>query len=451
MNASTLDVSATTDPLADQPHAIVERDGVRYTLLGTAHVSRASVEAVEALARDGRFDAIAVELDAQRLRNLTDPDALRNLDLFRILREGKTGLVAANLALSAYQRRLSEQLDVEPGAELKAAALAANERALPLQVIDRDVGITLRRAWRALGFWGRMKLMAGLGAGLFEREHVDAESIEKLKEGDMLESSFGEFAAQSPPIYNALIAERDRYMAALLRQANPPTHNEASSQQVRGEEGAPRPKVDSTLSPVRGEEGAPGPKVASARLEPRQILAVVGAGHLKGLAQHLREDITDPVSVRSELESVPTGSRVPWISIVIAVLVLGSFVWGYLHGGAQLGTRLIAIWFIATAVGGGLGCIAAGGHPLSVLAGALWSPFKPFHPGIASGTVSALVEAWARKPTYQDFMNLRDDVASLRGWYRNRVSRTFLNFFLTCLGTIGGEIYALARIAGKLG
>ncbi|MBS0462712.1 MAG: TraB/GumN family protein [Proteobacteria bacterium] len=433
MNASTLDASATTDPLADQPYAIVERDGVRYTLLGTAHVSRASVDAVEALARDGRFDAIAVELDAQRLRNLTDPDALRNLDLFRILREGKTGLVAANLALSAYQRRLSEQLDVEPGAELKAAALAANERALPLQVIDRDVGITLRRAWRALGFWGRMKLMAGLGAGLFEREHVDAASIEKLKEGDMLESSFGEFAGQSPPIYTALIAERDRYMAALLRQANPPTHNEASSPHVRG------------------EEGAPGSKVASSRREPRQILAVVGAGHLKGLAQHLREDISDPASVRSELESVPTGSRVPWVSIVIAVLVLGSFVWGYLHGGAQLGTRLIAIWFIATAVGGGLGCIAAGGHPLSVLAGALWSPFKPFHPGIASGTVSALVEAWARKPTYQDFMNLRDDVASLRGWYRNRVSRTFLNFFLTCLGTIGGEIYALARIAGKLG
>lgn len=421
MNASTLDAAAA-DPLAEQPHAIVERDGVRYTLLGTAHVSRASVEAVEALARNGAFDAIAVELDPHRLRNLTDPDALRNLDLFRILREGKTGLVAANLALSAYQRRLSEQLDVEPGAELKAAALAANERELPLQLIDRDVGITLRRAWRALGFWGRMKLMAGLGAGLFEREHVDADSIEKLKQGDMLESSFGEFAAQSPPIFTALISERDRYMAALLRETN----------------AAPTPGVAS-------------PPVRAAPTEARQVLAVVGAGHLKGLAKHLREDATAPANVRAELEAIPAGSRVPWVSIVIAVLVLGSFIWGYLHGGAQLGTHLIAIWFIATAVGGGLGCLAAGGHPLSILAGALWSPFKPFHPGIASGTVSALVEAWARKPTYQDFMNLRDDVATLRGWYRNRVSRTFLNFFLTCMGTIAGEVFALARIAGKLG
>jgi len=138
------DQTAAQDALAQQPHAIVERDGVRYTILGTAHVSRASVEAVEHLAHSGRFDAIAIELDAQRLRSLTDPNALQELDLFRILREGKTGLVAANLALAAYQRRLSEQLGVEPGAELKTAALAARERNLPLQLIDRDVGITLK-------------------------------------------------------------------------------------------------------------------------------------------------------------------------------------------------------------------------------------------------------------------------------------------------------------------
>lgn len=413
MNAATTEVTADTDPLADQPHAIVERDGVRYTLLGTAHVSRASVEAVERMSRDPRFAAIAVELDPQRLRSLTQADALRDLDLFRIIREGKTGMVAANLALAAYQRRLSEQLGVEPGAELKAAALAAQSRELPLQLVDREVGLTLRRAWHGLGFWGRMKLVAGLGAGLFERDEVDTDSVERLKQGDMLESSFGEFAAQSPPIYAALIAERDRYMAARLRQENAPAHADSG--------------------------------------DPRDVLVVIGAGHLKGLTAHLRESTEAPATTRTELESVPSRSGIPWISILIAVLVLASFAWGYWHGGAHLGTSLIVTWFVATAVGGGLGAIAAGGHPLSVLAGALWSPFKPFHPGIASGTVSALVEAWARKPTYQDFMNLRDDVGSLKGWYRNRVSRTFLNFFLTCLGTIVGEAFAIARIAGKLG
>jgi pheromone shutdown-related protein TraB len=397
---------------AEQPINVVERDGVRYTILGTAHVSRASVDAVERLANSGRFDAIAVELDAMRLRSLTDPNAMQELDLFRILREGKTGLVAANLALAAYQRRLSEQLGVEPGAELKAAARVANERGLPLQLIDRDVGITLKRAYRGLGFWGRMKLMAGLGISLFETEHVDEAEIERLKQGDMLESSFGEFAAQSPPIYEALIAERDSYMSARLREEN---------RDVR--------------------EGG--------RMS--EILVVIGAGHLKGLSQHLRDDDESPSLTRERLESVAKKSRIPWISLTIAVLVLASFAWGYWHGGAHLRTALVVTWFVATAIGGALGCIAAGGHPLSVLAGGLWSPFKPFHPGIASGTVSAFVEAWVRKPTYQDFMNLRDDVATLRGWYRNRVSRTFLNFFLTCLGTIAGEAVAIARIAGKLG
>jgi pheromone shutdown-related protein TraB len=415
------DTTQTPDMLTDQPHAIVERDGVRYTILGTAHVSHASVDAVERLANSGRFDAIAIELDAQRLRNLTDSNALQELDLFRILREGKTGLVAANLALAAYQRRLSEQLGVEPGAELKAAARVAHERGLPLQLIDRDVGITLKRAYRGLGFWGRIKLMTGLGVSLFEREQVDAAEIEKLKQGDMLESSFGEFAAQSPPIFEALIAERDSYMSARLREANTPAH---------GEPFEPPPTRDARKS---------------------EVLVVIGAGHLKGLSQHLREDTEAPAAVRERLESTATANRIPWISLVIAALVLGSFAWGFWHGGAHLGTTLLLTWIVLTAAGGALGCIAAGGHPLSVLAAALWSPWKPFHPGIASGTVSGLVEAWARKPTYQDFMGLRDDVGSVRGWYRNRVSRVFLNFFLTCLGTILGEVVAGLRILGKLG
>jgi pheromone shutdown-related protein TraB len=404
----TTDLTENSVTLAQQPHAIVERDGVRYTILGTAHVSRASVEAVERLGSSGQFDAIAVELDALRLRNLTDPDAMQELDLFRILREGKTGLVAANLALAAYQRRLSEQLGVEPGAELKAAASAAREHDLTLQLIDRDVGITLKRAYLGLGFWGRIKLMAGLGIGLFDNEKVDADEVERLKQGDMLESSFGEFAAQSPPIFEALIAERDSYMAARLRESN-----------------------ESRAS--------------------REVLVVIGAGHLKGMSQRLREDQEPPASVRERLESVAKGSGIPWISLTIATLVLASFAWGYWHGGTHLGTTLVLTWIAATAIGGAIGCIAAGGHPLSVLAAAAWSPWKPFHPGIASGTVSALVEAWVRKPTYQDFMRLRDDISSVRGWYRNRVSRTFLNFFLTCMGTIAGEAIAIARIAGKLG
>jgi len=393
--------------LHDQPHAIVERDGVRYTLLGTAHVSQASVDAVEAELASGRYDTIAVELDAQRHKALTDPDALSRLDLFQILREGKTGLVAANLALAAYQRRLAEQLKVEPGAELKAAAVGARERGLRLALVDRDVGTTLRRAFGALGFWGRSKLIAGLGASLLADETVEEGEIEKLKQGDFLESSFGEFAAGSPPLYNAVIAERDRYMAARLRQV--------------------------------GADGA------------REVLAVVGAGHLQGLRKHLAEDIEPAQPTLDALDTLPRSSDIPWFTIIVATFLLGGFAWGWWQGGVELGGALLAQWAVITAIGGALGCIAAGGHPLSVLAGALSSPLTPLHPALASGTVSAFVEAWVRKPTYADFLRLRDDTAHVSGWWKNRVARVLVNFFLTSLGTAIAVWVAGATLIGQLG
>lgn len=403
MNIST---EAGYDGLHDQPHAIVERDGVRYTLLGTAHVSRASVDAVEAELATGRYDTIAVELDAQRHRAMTDPDVLAKLDLFQILREGKTGLVAGNLALAAYQRRLAEQLGVEPGAELKAAAVGAEERGLRLSLIDRDVGTTLRRAFAGLGFWGRAKLMAGLGASLLADDEVEAGEIEKLKQGDYLESSFGEFAAGSPPLYRAVIAERDVYMANRLRQV--------------------------------GAEGA------------REVLAVVGAGHLKGLEQHLREDVGSPAPLLSSLDTVPAGSKIPWFTILLVVFLFGGFAWGFWQGGAELGGELVLQWALITAAGGALGCLAAGGHPLSILAAALSSPLTPLHPALASGTVSAAVEAWVRKPTYADFLRLRDDTGHLSGWWKNRVARVLVNFFLTSLGTAVAVWIGGANLISKL-
>ena len=129
--------------------------------------------------RPGRFDAVAVELDEQRHKALTNPDALAQLDLIKVIRERKVAPFAANLALAAYQRRLAEQLDIEPGAELKAAAMEAVARGLPLQLIDRDVGITFRRILHGLRWWDRMKLVGGLAGGLFDKEDVSEEDIER--------------------------------------------------------------------------------------------------------------------------------------------------------------------------------------------------------------------------------------------------------------------------------
>jgi len=391
--------------LAAQPHAIVERDGVRYTLLGTAHVSQASVEAVRDAIDSGAFDAVAVELDPQRLQALTDPDALAKLDLVQVIRTGKTALFAANLALAAYQRRLAEQLGIEPGAELKRAVLEARQRELPVHLIDRDVGLTFKRASNRLGWWSRAKLGGGLMAALFVDEEVGADEIEKLKQGDMLESSFGEFASDSPELYETVIAERDRYMAARLRE----THGDA-----------------------------------------REVLAVVGAGHLQGLARHLKEEVRAPDTIREELEALPKKSDVPCFTIILSTFVLGGFAWGFWRGGIDVGSDLLLQWVLATGVLGAIGCAVAGGHPLSILVAFVASPITPLHPALASGTLSALTEAWVRKPTYADFMALRDDVQSWRGWWRNRVARVLLNFFLTSLGTAIGVWTGGLRMLGKL-
>jgi pheromone shutdown-related protein TraB len=396
-----------------QPHAIVERDGVRYTLLGTAHISSSSVDAVREAIGSGAFDTIAVELDPQRLQSLTDPGALAKLDLVQVIRSGKTALFAANLGLAAYQRRLAEQLGIEPGAELKAAALDARARGLSLHLIDRDVGVTFKRTSQRLGWWGRAKLMGGLVAALFGDEDVGDDEIEKLKQGDLLEASFGEFAADNPALYHSVIAERDRYMAARLRDI-------------------------AIERPATAANGA------------REVLAVVGAGHLQGLAQHLREETQPPHEIRAELESVKEKSSIPWFSIALAAFVLGGFAWGFWRGGLDVGADLLLYWVLLTGTLGAIGCAIAGGHPLSILAAFVASPVTPLHPALASGTISALVEAWVRKPIYADFMALRNDVATVRGWWRNRVARVLLNFFLTSLGTAIGVWLGGARMLGKL-
>lgn len=390
---------------AGQPVIEVERDGVHYTLLGTAHVSKASIDAVHAAIDSGRFDAVAVELDAQRHKALTQPQALAELDLVKVIRERKVAPFAANLALAAYQRRLAEQLGIEPGAELKAAATEAAARGLPLQLIDRDVGITFRRILQGLRWWDRVKLIGSVAGGLFARDDVSEDDIERLKEGDMLESSFGEFARETPSLYAALIDERDQYMAAKLRERT---------------DGATR------------------------------VLAVVGAGHLKGMARYLAEDTRATAALTAELTHVAAKRNIPWITLTLMALICGGIAWGYFHGGRDLGRDLLLQWFAWTGGLAGLGALLARGHVLSILAAAIAAPLKPFRPGLPPGMFSALTEVHLRKPAYPDFLALRDDAQTLRGWYRNRVCRVVLVFLLTNLGSALGVWISGASIFARL-
>jgi pheromone shutdown-related protein TraB len=285
----------------------------------------------------------------------------------------------------------------------------AASRELPLWLVDRDVGTTLKRARAAVGWWERAKLSAGLLVGLIDDSEVDEAAIEKLKEGDILESTFGEFAKQSQPLYEALISERDRYMAARLRE-------------------------DAANAPVR----------------PKRVLAVVGAGHLAGLSQHLANEQASPSDVLPALRADPPPSKFgTYFGWFLIALVLGGFAWGFSQS-TRLGLDVMLVWVLWTGILGAVGAAVAGAHPLSILAAAVASPITPLHPAISSGMVSGAVELWARKPRVGDFQALRDDVTTPKGWWRNRVSRIFLVFLLTSVGTSVGVWLAGFRMAAML-
>ncbi|NEZ04066.1 TraB/GumN family protein [Wenzhouxiangella sp. XN201] len=390
----------------DEPVRHVQRDGVDYALLGTAHVSRTSAEAVERLLASGHYDAVAVELCPSRYQTLTERDAWRNMDLFRIIREGKAGMMMASLTLSAYQRRIAEQFGIEPGAEMKAAIEAAGRAGIPVQLIDREIGITLRRASRRLSWWKRWLMLNGLVMSMFSRQEISEEDIERLKQGDLLTETFSEFSETAPELYESLITERDRFMAARLRQEN--------------------------------ESG-----------ESRRVLAVLGAGHLEGTAEALGSD-DDPEPTVSELNHMPPPSRfikaLPWL---IAALVITGFAIGFSRS-PELGLALIATWVIINGTLSALGALIAGGHPLTVLTALVAAPLTSLNPTIGAGMVTGAVEAWLRKPRVADFESLRDDVVKLSGWWRNRVSRVLLVFFLSNLGSAIGTWVAGFRMVQQL-
>lgn len=247
------------DDATSGPQRVLQVGETRYTLLGTAHVSAESAADVRRLIRSGEFDAVAIELCDSRHQSLTNPDALGEQDLFQVFRQGKAGMVAASLALGAFQQRLAEQSGIEPGAEMRAALTESKRAELPLLLIDRDVGVTLRRIYHNVPWWQRFSLFSGLLGSVMSRQEVSAEEIERLKEGDVLESTFSEFAAESERLYTPLISERDRYMVLRLAEDAPPGRYS-------------------------------------------NVLVVIGAGHMKGMAEHFTAPL--PEAPRPELSLI---------------------------------------------------------------------------------------------------------------------------------------------------
>ncbi len=385
----------------------LELNGHKVTLLGTAHVSKASAEQVEKMLATGDYDAVAVELCPSRHQAISNPDSLAKMDLFQVIKEGKATMVAASLALGAYQQRLADQFGIEPGAEMRMAVNRAGESHLPVLLIDREIGVTLKRVYSNIPWWKRMNLISGLIGSVVTKEKVTEEEVERLKEGDMLESSFSQFAEQSREMFIPLIDERDRYMAARIRQEM--------------------------------EAG-----------EHKHLLAVLGAGHLKGIENYLGQLERNPTVEIEQLEKLPTPSKwpklIPWL---IVALVLTGFAIGFSRN-SELGWQLVMDWVLINGGLSALGALIAGAHPLTVLTAFVAAPLTSLNPTIGAGMVTAAVETWIRKPTVADFSAIRRDTVHLKGWWKNRVTRILLVFLLSTLGSAIGTYVAGFRILERL-
>lgn len=395
-----------SDVSSTQPVRDLEIDGAQLRLLGTAHVSKASAEAVAAEIADGDYDCVAIELCGGRHRALADPTALASLDLYQVIRQGQAPMITATLALGAFQARIAEQLGTEPGAEMRAAIDGARARGIELALIDRDVGVTLKRIYRNVPWWKRAYLFSGLLASVLAPEEIDADGVERLKQDDLLEATFAQFAARAPAIYEPLVAERDRYMSARIEQL-----------------------------------------VAAGR---RRILVVIGAAHLLGIAATLQARDPAPAATLAQLSEVPAPARwtkaLPWL---FALFILAGIGIGFARSPA-LGWDMVRDWIVYTGGLSALGTLVAAGHPLTIVSAIFGAPLTTLHPAIGIGFITALVEAWIRRPTVGDFSRLRADTAHWRGWWRNRVARTLLVFALSSVGAAAGAYTMGFRIGHQL-
>ena len=384
-------------PYSGNVHEIL-LDGKKILLIGTAHISQSSVDEVNTVINQVNPDTVCIELCSSRYQAMLAKDQWKNMDIFKVIREGKSFLLFANLIMTAFQKRLGSRLGVKPGSEMFEAANVAEKLNSELVLADRDVKITLQRTWRGMKFWGKMKVLGQLLASLFIREEISKEEIEKLKESDALSEAMKMLAEQSPEMKRILIDERDQYMAEKIRQSMG-----------------------------------------------KLVVAVVGAGHVKGLTAELENKHN-----LAELESVPpTGKAVAWLKWGIPALIIALIVYGFFTVDTDVSIEMIQRWVLINGTLSALGTAAAFGHPITIAVAFIAAPFTSLNPTIAAGWVAGLVEALLRKPQVRDFENLADDITHLRGFWQNNITRILLVVIFANLGSAIGTFaggFAIATL-----
>ncbi|WP_163583254.1 TraB/GumN family protein [Gracilibacillus saliphilus] len=368
----------------------IELDGKEYILIGTAHVSKQSAEQVKRVIEQEQPDSICVELDKQRYQSIVKGSTWRDMDIFQVIKEKKATLLLMNLAISSFQKRMAKQFGINPGQEMIQGIESADEIGAELVLADRNIQITFARIWRSIGLKGKMMLLTQVLAGVFSKESISEEELEKMKTQDSIDSVLREFSEAFPRLKKPLIDERDQYLAQKIKKA-------------------------------------PGEK----------IVAVLGAAHVPGITKEIQKNHD-----LKKLTKLPPKSNVPkiigWsIPLIIIALIAYTF-WS----NPVAGWQQVVSWLIWNGGFSALGVALAFGHPLSILTALIAAPITSLNPLIAAGWFAGFVQALVKRPHVSDFEALADDVHTVKGFWNNKVTRILLIIVFANLGSTLGTIIA---------
>ena len=398
-------------PMSDTRVSLTLNDR-EIILIGTAHVSRDSIEEVRNAILEVKPHYVCVELDEARYASITKKDTWENLDMVKVFKDGRGFLLMANLVLSGFQRRMGAELGVKPGEEMITALQTAEELGIPHSLCDRDVQITLRRAWSRCGFFSRTKLLASLFASAFSTEKMSSEEIENLKNRSELDGMMSELADYLPSVKETLIDERDRYLAAKIWQS--------------------------------ADCKSAAPKSVS--------IAVVGAGHMQGIKTHLEKiaKAEEDADV-SNLNTIPSRSFFSraW-GFIIPAIIIGLIAVGFFRAGADVSLSMLLRYLLWNGSLAALGAIIALGHPLAILVSLLGAPVTTLTPVLGIGILSGITQVSFKKPRVTDAQSIIEDMGSIKGFYKNRITRALLVFFLSTLGSAVGTFITIPSMFGVL-
>lgn len=400
--SSPPDVSVTDAP-AGYPADVqqVGLGGREVFLVGTAHVSQESADLVRTVIAREKPDCVCVELDEKRYEALSGRNRWESLDLKAVIRNRQLSTLLVNLILSSYQKKLGVKLGVLPGAEMLAAVDAARSENIAVALCDRDIRVTLRRAWWATPWYRKSYLLATLLVSLFDKTEITEEKLAELRQQDVLSELMRELGEAMPEMKRTLIDERDIYMAEKIK-------------------------------------ATPG----------NRLVAVVGAGHLDGIKKVIFEDNSSKMAAINTFPPVSPFVKIIGWSIPLAIVAALVAV-GIRKGGAVAGASII-YWILANGVPSAIGAALALGHPFTIAGAFVAAPITSLTPVIGAGYVTAFIQVMVRPPVVREFERVLEDMATFSGWWRNKLLRVFLCFILPGFGSMIGTWIGGVEIFSKL-